>query len=115
MTQSQARKRRVGKFCAPPQNPPETWAVRLGENPFILRLKKLNGEQNPSVLFLNVQAIVSMEMNLSQKSFFLCLAAIKRLSKPLPFITTSHGVSGVNDLLHVCPEGLGAGRQLLVF
>lgn len=55
-----------------------------------------------------MQAIVSMEMDLSQKSFFLCLAAIKRLSKPLPFITTSLGVSGVSDLLHVCPEGLGA-------
>ena len=57
-----------------------------------------------------------MEMDLSQKSLFLCLAAIKRLSKPLPFITTSHGVSvGLMTYCKFVLRALGQGRQLLVF
>ena len=57
-----------------------------------------------------------MEMDLSQKSLFLCLAAIKCLSKPLPFITTSHGVSvGLMTYCKFVLRALGQGRQLLVF
>lgn len=117
MTQSQAGKRRVGKVLPP--DPPETrlhvW-VRSCSSWGWRSSRRLNGEQSPSVLFLNVQAIVSMEMDLSQKSLFLCLAAIKRLSKPFPFITTSHGVSlGLMTYGMFVLRARGRERQLLVF
>ena len=109
-TQSQARKRRVGKVLPP--DPPETWAVRLGEKPFILRLKKLQEAEWRTEPICSIFKCAGDCFYgngfISEKSFSLSCC------HKTPFKTSSFyhhlpwGVCGVNDLLQVCPEGPGA-------
>ena len=100
-----------------PANPSETWTVRLGKKPFILRVKKLQeAEWRTEYLFYFwVYRRLFLWKWVYLRKVLVCLAALNPLSKPPSFINTFHRV--FVGLMTFCTFVLRAqvqGRQVLV-